>query len=216
MSKNTITQQFISLNSEIISFMDEVKSRLLSHIPNGSNIVYRVKKITGEEPELSEHIISYVKVLYPILNNGKYMGKPTINKRATQKDLNELKEHFEYIKACYNNGKMSLLFLFEQTGKNQISRAYYPYEFVNINNNYIYFFDKEKATSEYKHCLEEYKEKYKQRSGYIPCTYCRRQVSEMDVLWAEPLKRNNSGVLKEIRLPFCSEECLRYWSISNS
>lgn len=216
MSKNSITQQFISLNGEIMAFMNDVKHRMLSHIPDGSNIVYRVKRIIGEEPVLSEHTISYVKVLYPILNNGKYMGKPTINKRATQKDLNELKEYFEYLKYCYNNGKMSLLFLFKQTGENEISKAYYPSEFVNLNNNHIYFFDKEKATYEYKHCLEEYEEKYKPINGHIPCTYCRRQVSEMDVRWAEPLKRGHDGVLKEIRLPFCSEECLRYWSMSNN
>lgn len=217
MKKQTLTQQFSALVKEIEEYKENIKKALLKDIPEGTDTVYQVKKGNGEKPCLSERKISNIRVLYPILNHGTYMSRPTINKRASQRDIDRLREYFDYLKNCYVQGKTYLMFIFNPVSKtNNPTTAYFPSDFHKNDGNYIYFFDKSKALEEFEHCLDVYEKFYKKKEGYIPCTYCGKQIMEKDVLWVDILERGSDGILKLIRFPFCSQECIRHKSMSIS
>lgn len=218
MKKKTITEQFREAENELNRFLEQAKKALMPNISNGDGTIYRLRKVVGEEPTLTEYKLSCVHALYPNpTKDGIFMRKPWINKRATQKDLDAIKIYVEYLKDMYATDKMSLmLILSPMDGSDILMRVRYPSEFCNNSLNNMYFLNKSEAMEEYNRYSAEYREIYMDRDGYIPCSYCRKQIPEDKVIMREILVKDGWGKLKKVRMPFCSEECAMKESISNS
>lgn len=214
----TITEQFRETENELNRFLEQARKALMPDLSNGDATIYRLRKVVGEEPTLTEYKLSYVHILYPNpTKDGIFMRKPWINKRATQKDLDGIKTYTGYLKDMYAAGKMSLmLILSPMDGSDILMRVRYPSEFCNNSMNNMYFLNKSEAAEEYNRYLTEYREIYMDREGYIPCSYCRKQIPEDEVIMEEILVKDGWGNLKKVRMPFCSEECAINESISNS
>lgn len=214
----TITEQFREAENELNRFSEQARKALMPDLSNGDGTIYRLRKVVGEEPALTEYKLSYVHTLYPNpTKDGIFMRKPWINKRATQKDLDAIKTYIEYLKDMYWTGKMSLmLILSPMDGSDLLVRVRYPSEFNDRSRNFMYFTDKSEAEEEYNRCMAEYNELYRPREGYVPCAHCRKQVPEDKVVSDEILVKDGWGNLKKVRMQFCSEECAMKEAISNS
>lgn len=151
----------------------------------------------------------YVPVRWDIENIkisfGFFRCQPTINKRATDKDILAIKEYFGEIKKC----KMFLVYYVKR--KDSYSVTSRIIRDIDIDNK-KYSFTENGLDDEIERKNKEYEEVYKPREGYTACAYCRKQVPNDKLIKKAIIGRgwdrirHKQIVTREV-LSFCSGEC---------
>lgn len=195
--KKTTTEQFNEWLEKINGLKKE-KVFCYSHI----SAIYGIDKIRGAKIEKPTKW-NVEGIHYETKNNfGVFPKLPVVKKRATAKNVESAKHHYEEL---LRNGE--ILFYVKRNTNYGWDSYYICLE--KIDNNY-YSFDEDDLNESIKRHNEEYHKLYEPRPSFTACEHCGRQTPN-DRLVREKIiyqdYKNGKKCVANHDGVFCSEEC---------
>ena len=199
MKKISLTEQFRTLEREVDAFIEEKTSEFkdFEHI-------YELYFLNKEELYGSiEWNVTKVSLIMNDDYRGNLRWRPEINKRASQKDIDLMTQYLADLKE-YGE----VFFSIEKYDK--IGHTMAGLRLSKIDNDKYAFKREALAESIAKH-NQNYIEHYAPKEGYVPCSYCRKQVPLDKVVKSTLIYRTRDRfgkacVAEEVR-NYCSGKC---------
>ena len=183
----TTTDQFHQIEQQIDAFIKEMTSKY-----NAIKNIYERRDRTLIKWDVEK--LSF---------KASYVTQPRINKRATKKNLEEIKEYFDLLKE-----KGELYFYLVKVEKNCKTLSGVC---LNKIDDDLYSFDEKLLSPALEAAQKRYDELYAPREGCIPCDYCRKQVPIDKVVKHKLIYRGRNQYGKAVVLErignYCSGEC---------
>lgn len=183
----TTTEQFHQIEQQIDAFIKEMTSKY-----NAIKFIY----------ERNDRFLVKWEV-EKVSFSASYLTQPKINKRATKKNLEEIKEYFEILK---EKGEINFYLIKNENNCRTMSAV----RLTKIDDD-LYSFDEKLITPALEAAQKRYDEFYAPREGCIPCDYCRKQVPIDKVVKHKLIYRGRNQYGKAVVLEqmrnYCSSEC---------
>lgn len=213
MKKKTLTEEFRSIEAQIKEYKDRKRKEMIPEVPKkvflivGLEIVER--PIVGAEIYRAKH--------------GSF-NPPTIEKRATKKALQEIRDWFEDYKNSPKRVVLSLKWEESRSGYSSTVSTGIDIDKMEENG---YSYTKEALKPALTEKIDTYNKYYKPRDGHTPCQRCGRQTPSNELIESTIIGRGSNQVFNswkgryehkacvtKERLKFCSPTCAAHEQMS--